>query len=363
MGNDSHSLLFIPDISGFTKFVTATEIEHSQHIIAELLEIIIDSNELGLTVSEIEGDAVLFYEYKNVPALDKILSQTRKMFLAFHGQLVGLEKHRVCDCGACSTASRLTLKIVAHAGNFTLIKVKDRQKPYGPDVILVHRLLKNNIDNDEYLLITDNSFASITDNDLDTHREWARLETGSCSYESLGEINYKYIPLSPLLDYMPEPDPVPEGKKIANPVVVEEYIESPVDTIFEALRNLALRPRWTRGLERIEFDEDKLNVPGTKHKCVIDSKELDFETVIVDFGKTKRVYGERVANAPFMKDMYNYIILEPQGAGTKLRAETHFFPLPLIGRLLKPLLTSKLTQNLTNAMNALKEYCESRKAA
>lgn len=52
------SLLFIPDISGFTKFVTAVEIDHSQHIIAELLEIIIDSNELGLTISEIEGDAV-----------------------------------------------------------------------------------------------------------------------------------------------------------------------------------------------------------------------------------------------------------------------------------------------------------------
>ena len=54
----SKSLLFVPDITGFTKFVNNTEIDHSQHIISELLENIIDSNQLDLEVSEIEGDAV-----------------------------------------------------------------------------------------------------------------------------------------------------------------------------------------------------------------------------------------------------------------------------------------------------------------
>ena len=52
------SLLFIPDISGFTKFVNNTAAEHGRHIIAELLDLIIESNELSLTVSELEGDAV-----------------------------------------------------------------------------------------------------------------------------------------------------------------------------------------------------------------------------------------------------------------------------------------------------------------
>ena len=144
-GNGNTSLLFIPDISGFTKFVTDTEINHSQHIIAELLEIIIDSNELGLTVSEIEGDAVLFYQYRKIPPLDKILNQAKTMFLAFHRHLKRYESNRVCECGACSTASGLSLKVIVHGGNITLINVKDREKPYGPDVILVHRLLKNNI--------------------------------------------------------------------------------------------------------------------------------------------------------------------------------------------------------------------------
>ena len=38
------SLFFIPDISGYTNFIQTTEIEHSQHVIAELLEVLIEAN-------------------------------------------------------------------------------------------------------------------------------------------------------------------------------------------------------------------------------------------------------------------------------------------------------------------------------
>ena len=54
------SLLLMPDISGFTVFVHATELEHSQQIISGLLETLIAADHLDLSVAEIEGDAVLF---------------------------------------------------------------------------------------------------------------------------------------------------------------------------------------------------------------------------------------------------------------------------------------------------------------
>ncbi len=66
------TLLFIPDISGFTQFVNETEIQDSQHIIEELLEAIIDANEIGLEISEIEGDAILFYRRAQVQPLRNI---------------------------------------------------------------------------------------------------------------------------------------------------------------------------------------------------------------------------------------------------------------------------------------------------
>ncbi len=62
------SLLFIPDITGFTKFVNDTEVAHGHHIVAELLELIIDSDQLGMTVSEVEGDAVLSIRHPAVLA-------------------------------------------------------------------------------------------------------------------------------------------------------------------------------------------------------------------------------------------------------------------------------------------------------
>ena len=55
------SLLFIPDISGFTNFVQTTEVEHSQHVIAELLEILIDANANEFQLAEVEGDALFFF--------------------------------------------------------------------------------------------------------------------------------------------------------------------------------------------------------------------------------------------------------------------------------------------------------------
>ena len=123
-----HSFLFIPDISGFTEFVDQTEIDHSQHIISELLEAIIDSNIIDMEVSEVEGDAVLFFKRREVPDLKKVLDQCRETFLGFHSVIKKYEKQRICNCGACTTAVNLKLKFIAHSGRIGFIKVKDFEK-------------------------------------------------------------------------------------------------------------------------------------------------------------------------------------------------------------------------------------------
>ena len=123
-----------------------TELAHGRHIIAELLDLIIESDALGMTVSELEGDAVFFYRQGPLPDFQALAEQARRTFVAFHAHLRKYETNRICDCGACSTAHELSLKIVAHAGPIELISVRDFEKPYGPDVIVTHRLLKNAVD-------------------------------------------------------------------------------------------------------------------------------------------------------------------------------------------------------------------------
>ncbi len=87
---ENKGLLFIPDISGFTRFVSQTEIEHSRLIIQELLETLINANQMGLEVSEVEGDAILFYKFGESPNLEELYKQVEKMFCEFHRHLIGL---------------------------------------------------------------------------------------------------------------------------------------------------------------------------------------------------------------------------------------------------------------------------------
>jgi hypothetical protein len=62
-----------------------------------------------------------------------------------------------CACGACSSIGSLRLKFIILLGNASSIKIHKFEKLYGLDVIIAHRLLKNNIPYDEYILFINNS--------------------------------------------------------------------------------------------------------------------------------------------------------------------------------------------------------------
>jgi len=183
------ALLFIPDISGFTQFVNDTEINHARHIIEELLNLIIESNQLGLEVSEIEGDAILFCRTGTPPSASEILEQVKKMFTQFHFHLQKYDTHRICNCTACKSANSLTLKFVAHYGEVTFNQVQQHKKLFGIDVITVHRLLKNDIDTREYALFTDRLIDATKDWEKSADSGWSELKTLSQEYDS-GRVDY-----------------------------------------------------------------------------------------------------------------------------------------------------------------------------
>ena len=274
----SKSLIFIPDISGFTNFVKETEIQHSQHIIKELLELLIDSNEIGLELSEIEGDALLFYKSKDIPGIEKLIEQSKKMFLNFHDHLVDYEHRRICHCGACSTASQLTLKFIAHEGEVNIMKIKGRENLYGNDVILAHKLLKNDVKSREYLLVTD-SFTKNSRIPDNKSFNWVSLQNGHSSYESFGEVPYNFILLKPLQDLIKIPMPLQMPDKIKDPIKVEKFVDIPPHSLYELVSNLELKQSWVKGVDKLEFKKSHVNRVGDTHVCVIDHKDFEFETI------------------------------------------------------------------------------------
>ncbi len=351
------SLIFIPDISGFTHFVNTTEIEHSQHIISELLEIIIAANKLDMALAEIEGDAVLFYKESGIPSIAALLRQAEQMFVDFHQHLGRYETHRICQCGACSSASSLTLKIVAHQGKLGFTHVRNRTKPFGPGIILSHRLLKNDIPHNEYLLLTEAFFQDGTALRED-YPSWAFFQEQHSVYDTIGEVPYRWTELSPLRNQIQKVSPrLPETNK--RPITQSVLIDYPLNELYQIVSDLDFRVLWNSNLKKIIKDEHNINQVGARHKCIVNTKLLDIETITNDFGKGKLVYGERTRSIPIVKTLDIYYIFERQGERrTKVIAEVHFDPIPVIGFLFSALFRRKITAQVKKVLVSLKKYCE-----
>jgi hypothetical protein len=347
---NTKSLFFIPDISGFTSFVQDMDLNHSQHIISELLELIIDEDELGLSLAEIEGDAVFFYKNGEIPSFDAILKQVHKTYTRFHEHLKLYDTQRVCNCGACSSASGLTLKFIIHVGESSLINVKGHSKPYGPEVIKVHRLMKNSIDSDDYAL-----FSQDLMNELKSKKT---LLIGKDEYGDLGEVYYQSTDLSHLKLNLPEPKIKHAGIKTQQPIETSISIASPKKRIFKFITDFSLRKKWDQTPSKFKFNPKDLNRIGSKHICIIDNTNYELETVTQDFGKDKLVYGETTADIFLFREATSYFILEGDDKSTKLKVEFHFKLIPIIGWLLKPVFIKKYLKSIHKKMKLLKQVAE-----
>lgn len=358
MSQNKASLIFIPDITGFTQFVNQTEIKHGEHIISELLEIIINSNELGLEVAEIEGDAVLFYLEKKVPSVNELIDQARKMFINFHNHLLEYETRRICRCGACTSTSQLSLKFIAHQGEIGFTTVQDKKKPYGAEIVTSHRLLKNDIDANEYILFSE----SFNHSTMDFSGKLLTFNNGSNTYSDLGEVKYKFYVLTPFRHLFSSPKPLAPPPKVKDPLVKKIHINRPVSKVYSLLMDLDLRLLWNEGVDKLEYERNRVNRVGMRHTCLFPVGEADFTTVIAEFESDSRVYGEELENPPFGKRLIIYYVLTTINDDTELRTEVHFFPKPILGWIMGPFLKFKFAKQLNLTLHALKKLSETEDA-
>src|SRR5262245_8014196 len=109
---------------------------------------------MGLEVSEVEGDAILFYRFGASPNLEEVYQQVERMFCEFHRHLLAYDHRRYCYCKACNAAIDLTLKVITHYGELVGYSVKNFNKLIVKDVIVAHQLLKNDIELHEWVCPT-----------------------------------------------------------------------------------------------------------------------------------------------------------------------------------------------------------------
>jgi len=197
--NTSPTLICIPDISGFTEFMSDTEIELSAKVISALLNKVIYANEIGLKLSEIEGDALLFYKQGDLPSFDVLINQCKYFYTQFYKELGQLYKKNKKHNESDNIHKMLGLKIILHFGEAVgCMPIGKNIKLMGEDVITAHRLLKNKIQIDEYLLISENVLKQYPNENFEKYFDWAQLQEKDTSYKYLGDISYNYISLGPL---------------------------------------------------------------------------------------------------------------------------------------------------------------------
>ncbi|MGH6719714.1 MAG: DUF2652 domain-containing protein [Alphaproteobacteria bacterium] len=343
--------IFIPDISGYTEFASRTALDHSAHIVNELLDLIIESDNLGLTVSEIEGDAVLFYRMGEPISPKAMLEECCAMFRNFHSRLGIIERDTICQCGACQTASNLTLKFVVHYGAIKEISVSRLKRAAGIDLIIAHRLLKNHIPSREYVLATDGYRRASGMAEGDPRFAW---QAGGEDYSGIGRVAFAYTTLDALRRDIPPP-PKRENYVVATADdALEIEIRAPILDVYQAMINVDALTAWQKDLLRVTRDPVSERI-GMRHDCFFPNLSLAITTEHGRFEGPRAVVVEKVLCEELNVAWYDTTTLECVDDGATRRVTSLRFAEDAI---LPPGFRPQALEVMKRSLEMFKSYCE-----
>lgn len=149
--------LLLADIGGYTAFLRSVATAHEADAFADgavpdayvmmssLLDGIVGRLIPPFTLSKLEGDAVFAYAIDDatVPHGASLRAFIEACYAEFRSRLDAAHDIWSCRCGACVRIDSLELKFILHAGPFVLQEIAGRAELAGPEVVMAHRLLKN----------------------------------------------------------------------------------------------------------------------------------------------------------------------------------------------------------------------------
>ena len=137
--------LLIADISGYTEYLSTVEIDHAQDILADLIGTVVTSLKPSFRLAKLEGDAAFCFAAAEKIDGSQLLDSIEHCYFSFRRRRRDVRQATSCECKACTRIPNLNLKFVAHHGVALRQKMAGREELLGSDVIVVHRLLKNDI--------------------------------------------------------------------------------------------------------------------------------------------------------------------------------------------------------------------------
>jgi uncharacterized protein YndB with AHSA1/START domain len=137
--------LLIADISGYTSYLTGVELDHSQDILADLVSTIVTALRPTFRLAKLEGDAAFVFAPAGKLDASILLDTVERCYFGFRRRRRDVSQATSCECNACTRIPDLNLKFVVHSGEALRHRIAGHDELLGSDVIVVHRLLKNEV--------------------------------------------------------------------------------------------------------------------------------------------------------------------------------------------------------------------------
>jgi len=348
MSKTHEGYLLIADITGYTRYLSESELGHAQETLKALLELLVENTRSPLVISRLAGDAVISYclredFFQGQTFIEKI----EGTYVAFRKALERLVLNNTCRCNACANISSLDLKFFIHYGTFGIQRISDYDELVGSDINLLHRLLKNSVTNETgfraYALYTD---AAIRQLDVEDIVETMALHKEE--YEHLGEVKV----------LVQDMHPVWEEKRGATAVTFpfdrlldrsEVHINMPRERVWDYMT----RPEFRKtliGSDRIEIANRTHGriAPGSVYQCYHGDKWVP--QIILEWQPFERIITRE--STDMFRDLSAIVEyrLDSTEGGTRL---TKLFAMPtgsFLGRtlirLLAPIFSRFVKQNL-----------------
>ena len=135
----------IADISGYTGYLADVELDHAQDILADLIGAVVTALRPNFRLAKLEGDAAFTFATAEKIDGSMLLDTIERCYFGFRRRRRDVRQATSCECNACVRIPDLDLKFVVHHGSAIHQKVAGRQELLGSDVVVVHRLLKNEV--------------------------------------------------------------------------------------------------------------------------------------------------------------------------------------------------------------------------
>ncbi|CUH43973.1 DUF2652 domain-containing protein [Ruegeria atlantica] len=257
--------LLIADITGYTQFLTSSEMDHANPILQSLLGVLLEQIGDPLSFWKTEGDAVLAYSKRqDFPSGETFLTICENLYNAFTLRRQHIISNTTCPCQACANVNKLDLKIIAHHGRFDEMRLGSTKDISGPDVILVHRMTKTEVNEHtgirSYALFSEAAAQAMNISEI--------MKPFSQDFDHFGEVRMKVYDLAKSWETLRANREREFLREEDGVWTMRYHFDAPIGVVWEALVAPEQKLKWMNSVSDIRMENPLGRLgPGSGYHC------------------------------------------------------------------------------------------------